>query len=134
MVEVAGIWEQGWTIPLVEYNEWEMVAQEFGVDAIHMTPKTGVNGGLLIEYESIDALLSARPGLEIVFVDEEGETDLTDFEHPENALYVMGRVGCSAFRLRGKGHLSVSIPTPKRGHLWPHQALAIVLYDRERKK
>lgn len=132
MIEVAGIWEQGWNYPLMEQTQWEMVMREFGVSRMNMVPVSGIKGRRLHEYADIGDVIADR-GLEPVFVDENGETELTDFEHPENALYIMGRVSQSALPQYGKGRKSVRINTPKSGLLWPHQALAIVLYDRSQK-
>lgn len=129
MIEVAGVWEQGYTIPMIEYDCWEMVLNEFGIDRMNMMPISGVIGKKLIEYKSIKAIIEDRPDLTPVFVDEHGETELTDFKHPKNALYIMGRVSYSPFKHLGEG-LSVRINTPQKGMLWPHQALAITLYDR----
>ncbi len=127
MIEAAGIWEQGWSVPLTESDQWEVVLREFGLERLNMTPVTGIVRSWIHEYPSIEALLEDRSHLDIVFVDESAEVELTEFQHPENALYVFGRSSYSPFR---EGYQSVKIQTEKPGMLWPHQAFAIVLYDR----
>jgi hypothetical protein len=131
-VEAAGLWELGWSAPLTEAIQWEMVMHEFGVERLNMAPVSGIDERWIVEYPSMEAILEDR-SLTPVFVDEQAPHTLETFEHPDDALYVFGRVSQSAFPVLGKGHLSVKIPTVKPGMMWPHQVLAILLYDRSRK-
>jgi len=134
MIAVAGTWELGWQVPITESELWLMVLKEFKIHQLHMTPVTGIAKKWISEYSSFDELLSSLESFTPVFVDENGATELDDFDHPEDALYVFGKGTYSPFSHRATQHLSVRIGTPKPGCLWPHQALAIVLHDRERKK
>lgn len=132
MIEVAGIWEDGWNVPLMECVQWEMMLREFNIEHLNMTPITGIAmpwgaAPWISEYSSMDEVLEAKPELTPVFVTERAETALDDFEHPENALYVFGRANKDAEVLEGA--LTVKI-SPGKGCLWAHQACAIVLYDR----
>jgi hypothetical protein len=127
-VEVAGIWEQGWSVPITESNQWEVVLREFGVERLNMTPASGIVRSWVHEYPSIEELLEDRKHLSTVFVDESAEVELSEFEHPKDALYVFGRVSYSPLGVT-EGE-SLKIGTPKPGMMWPHQALAVVLYDR----
>jgi len=131
MIEVAGIWEQGWNVPLMEADQWEMVMAEFGVERLNMTPISGIDKPWIHEYPSIEELLADRSHLTPVFVDESAEVELSEFEHPKDALYVFGR--CSYSPFHGHEGQAVKIQTVKPGMLWPHQAMAIVLYDRSQK-
>lgn len=129
MIEVAGLWELGWSAPITEADQWDMVMRSFGVETLNMVPISGINKRWINEYPTMDALL-ADSDLTPVFVDENGEQELSEFEHPENALYVFGKATYSPFSNQAKQHLSVRIDCLKMGMLWPHQAAAIVLHDR----
>lgn len=132
MVEVGGLWEMGWSAPITEADLWEMVLRSYGVERLNMTPVSGIDKRWISEYHSMDELIESRD-LTPVFIDENGETELSDFEHPENALYVLGKATYSPFQVMAQDHLSVRIDCPSMGMLWPHQALAVVLYDRSKK-
>jgi hypothetical protein len=131
-VEVAGHWELGWSAPLTEAIQWEMVMREFGVERLNMTPISGIDARWVTEYPSMEELLADRP-LTPVFVDEGARCTLETFEHPDEALYVFGKGTYSPFSAMAKDHLSVRIETVKPGMMWPHQALAIIMYDRSRR-
>jgi hypothetical protein len=133
-VEIAGIWEQGWNVPWSEFDLWEMVAIDFGVDSWAMTPVSGIvkgSSGLLREYADLADVLAETTST-VVWVDEGGETSLDAFVHPDDALYVFGRTSLRPMPgLIQEGHLSVKFATVNNmGMLWAHQALALVLYDR----
>jgi hypothetical protein len=137
MIEVAGVWEQGWNYALMEAAEWEMMLREFGVDTLNMTPVSGIaapwgSKPWLTEYDSIDDVIAAKSNLTPVFVDESATTELQDLVHPDDALYIFGRAGFAP--TIPDGAVSVKIATPCPGCLWAHEACAIVLYDRHRKQ
>ena len=126
MVKVAGIWERGWFAPSAEEAMW-MMLREFEVDEWIMTPVTGIVAPVT-EYPNIDAVIDANPELQVVFLDENAETPLTDFPHPEDALYICGGVG---FSPRAPSAMYLQVETPNhKGLLWGPQAMAIVLRDR----
>lgn len=133
MIEVAGIWEQGWNTPIKEADLWDMAMRSFGVEMMNMTPVSGIFHKRVDEYHSMEDLLKAKDHLTRVYVDEKGEVELAEFEHPEDALYIFGKCGYSPLMQAGHGHLSVRIDCPKLGMFWPHQAMALVLYDRSKK-
>jgi hypothetical protein len=130
MIEVAGVWELGWSAPITEIEHWVMAVRSFGVERINMTPVSGVECRLLDEHLSMPDLIKAKPHLTPVFVDECGEVELRDFEHPEDALYIFGKANYAPYRLLGMGHLSVRIDCSLMGMMWPHQAMCVALYDR----
>ena len=131
-VKVAGIWELGWSAPLTEHDWWDMVMRDFAVDEHYMTPISGIHREQVTEVSNLEDAINANPDLTVVFVDERAEVELQDFEHPENALYILGKVTYSGLLShKRKDDLAVKIKTNMdQGLLWPHQAIAIVLYDR----
>ena len=129
MIEIAASWELAWSSPLTEANLWEMPMSEFGVERLNVTPVSGIRKRWVHEYPTMTDLLNDRP-LTPVFIDEVGKTELRDFEHPEDALYVFGRYSYSPAFNEGRGELTVRIDSAKPGMMWPHQALTVVLYDR----
>jgi hypothetical protein len=138
VMKVAGVWEVGWSVPTLEYDQWSFMMQDFGVDEMIMCPVTGIDRGTdskLVEYADMDAILAANT-LPVVWVDETAETDLATFTHPTDVLYIFGKANFSPFLTHFReGDLSVSIKTlANEGLLWPHQAAAILLYDRMQKQ
>lgn len=138
MIEVAGIWELGWNTPIVEHDIWAYPLRDFGVDAWHMCPVSGIRSEHVIEHPDLGELIENKrnAGKQIVFVDEGGDTDLEDFQHPVDPLYVFGKASMSPLRAYKKeGDLSIRITTPNNlATMWPHQTAVMVLYDLNRKK
>lgn len=135
MIVIAAPWELGWSAPWLEWDLWAYLLRCYRVDRWIMTPITGVrkSGELpsLEERADLDTVL-AENALPVVWVDEGGATDLREFEHPADAIYIFGK---TSFRpMLGLGtpeHRSVRIATPDSGALlWGHQAAALVLHDR----
>lgn len=133
MIKVAGAWELGYSTPLVEFDHWAFMLRDFGVAEWYMSPVSGINKKVT-ELKDILESIDLNPNLTPVFVDEDGQDLLPDFEHPENALYLLGKASYSPWVASNRVGLSVRIPTqavnPSKGLLWPHQAIAITLYDR----
>lgn len=134
MIKVAGIWEQGWNTPFLECDLWEYPLRDFSVDQHYMVPVTGIQKPVT-ERHSIQDILDENPDLTVVWIDEYGETLLSDFIHPQNALYIVGRTSTRPIVQFSKpGDLSVRIETKpdgsNQGMLWSHQAATVVLYDR----
>jgi tRNA(Leu) C34 or U34 (ribose-2'-O)-methylase TrmL len=132
IIKVAGIWELGWNTPIKEVELWEYPLRDLGVNEFYMTPITGIQASSVQERNSMEEILEENKNLTIVFLDERGKTSLKDFKHPKNALYVFGKASLSAMSAYGnKESISVKIDTiENKGLLWPHQAVAITLYDR----
>lgn len=123
MITIAGVWEDGWdlTIPGQE-NLWRFVARAFGA-GVKMSADSRELARTISEYRD--------EGFEIVFFDENGDVELANLEHPEQALYVFGRANFDLGALAAPGDVSVRIETPvPHGLMWGHQAAAIALYDR----
>jgi len=133
MIKVAGMWELGWNTPIMEYDLWAFMLRDFGVDEICMAPVSGIRKDVR-EFSSLEEAMAKNADLVPVLVDEKGEVALQDFKHPENTLYVFGKASYSPLARLPKA-LSVRIETATAsGLLWPHQAAAIVLYDRQVKQ
>jgi tRNA(Leu) C34 or U34 (ribose-2'-O)-methylase TrmL len=141
VVKVASYWELGWYAPITEVSLLEFALKEFRVDSLHMVPFTGLShsNNYLNEYKSFEELIEANSDSTLVFVDEGADEVLSNFEHPDNVLYVFGRTGFSPLEVYrnhgGTRQLSVSIETPQStGLLWSHQAASVLLYDRALKQ
>lgn len=132
MVKVAGIWDLGWNTPIMEFDLWAFLLRDFEVDEFCMTPISGI-AKPLVERRSIEEYVEENRHLPIVAVDENGETPLAEFEHPTDVLYILGRASRSVLSL-GTQSVHVETPSGAQGLLWPHQALGIVLYDRQVKQ
>lgn len=132
MIKVAGIWELGWSAPITEAHLWSYPLRDFGVDEWCMSPVSGIADTAVKEYPEVKDVIAANPDLTVVFCDENGTQTLSEFQHPENALYVFGKAGQSPFvSLFKEGDLSLKIETHANlGLLWPHQAVTIILHDR----
>lgn len=134
MIKIAGIWDLSWSTPIQEIDMWEMVLLEFKVDQFWVTPVSGMRSGLVTqERNSMQEILSDNEDLISVFCSEKAETELQNFNHPENCIYVFGRSNYSPFNNLKKrsNDLAVRIETPSnKGLLYSHQAASIILYDR----
>jgi len=121
-------------------TQWRFLLSHFQVDTFCMTPATGALHQVyckhdveLTELGSLDDAVRIWQDCEPVAIDENGELPLGGFEHPENALYLFGRTGATPM---SQGRKSVYIECAsgdRKPLLHPHQAAAIVLYDRLRK-
>lgn len=135
MIKIVGAWELGWNTPIMEYDLWAFPLRDFGIDEWIMTPVSGINKPRVIEVHQLSDAIKNNPKLTPVYIDEKGEIPLTEFEHPKDALYILGKANYSPWVSQGKQGISVRIETPaSKGLLWPHQAVSIVLYDRMKKE
>jgi tRNA(Leu) C34 or U34 (ribose-2'-O)-methylase TrmL len=136
MIGLLGFWDIGYSAPLTEANLWQYMAQDFAVDSWNMIPVSGIDRPVQ-EWASIEDFLAADDGTYThVYVDEFGEDDLDTFEHPESAMYIFGQANYAPMKAHIRdGDRSVRITTARTsGLLWPHQAAAVILYDRYRKE
>jgi hypothetical protein len=148
MIKVIGHWDI-WQKPTQEYTNWVFLVKHFGVDDFYMIPNTGLGLSLkndqvdniqyLYEIDDINDVIGNIDFIPVI-LDENGDVELIDLVHPENAIYILGRVGYSPKENLNTNIISVRIPSwskdvnSSNGLLHPHQALAIVLYDREIKQ
>jgi hypothetical protein len=137
-VSVIGAWESGYSYPLIEAEHWRYPLREFGVTDWVMTPVSGIAVPEVREVpDMLVELQEQAVSRRIVFVDEQGVTNMRDYTHPDAACYVFGRSGFSPMRAYGDvlEHDSIVIPAGAGlGLLWAHQAAIMVLYDREVKR
>jgi tRNA(Leu) C34 or U34 (ribose-2'-O)-methylase TrmL len=132
-VKVVGHWERGWDTPWQEFNWWKHPLMEYGVNEFYMTPITGLEKAAVIEHTSIDTILSENSTMTHVYVDEAATTELPDFVHPENAMYIVGRTGYSPYLTHFREGIDVAVKIPSvtnNGGFWGHQAVTMILYDR----
>lgn len=76
-----------------------------------------------------EALKHFPPEYDPVYIHANGTQALAEFDHPKNAIYIVGP-NYEGLKIP-KGETSVMIPA--WNDLWGHVALGITLYDRERK-
>ncbi len=120
---------------MAESDLWRFLCRAFDVRMLHIAPVSGIAcKPFLREHATLDDILNQHRDHAIVFFDERAEILLTDFDHPETALYVFGKANYSPLlsHARDDDH-AVRIETvDHRGLLWSHQAAAIALHDRRR--
>lgn len=132
-IKIVGHWERGWDTPWQEYNWWIHPLREFGVEEFYMSPITGIGHSAVHEFKDLKPFLDSpeNDNYTRVYVDENADTSLPDFVHPENALYIFGRTSYDVIVNKRPEDLGVKIPTVKNGGgFWAHQAASLLLYDR----
>ena len=147
MVKVAGVWDI-WNKPPIEILQWRFMTKHFDVDTLYMTPKTEFweeignsfcsSDSKFIELSTLNDAIELNPELTPIIIDEYGDIELNEFEHPQNALYLFGKTGYSPKEKLSSNILSDRIPSwatisTSLALLHPHQACSIVLYDRMNK-
>lgn len=135
-VKFLSSWELAWNVPIKEMDLWEYPLREFGVAGLEMFPVTGIRNSFVKERHTFEEAIEANSELTKVFVDEHGETNLRDFIHPENALYIIGKTSLSlqtAYKQPGDKSIVISTKN-STGLFWGHQVAMVVLYDRYNKE
>lgn len=142
MIHVVGNWELGYQAPLTELPLWNLPLRDFGVGDWWMWPISGVacneRGVSLHERASLDGILDELPDYPRVFIEPNSPhfkveaSDLSDFDHPEDCIYIFGGAHFNPVVARHReGESIVRIKTlHDTGVLWPHQVLVTVLHDR----
>lgn len=135
MLVIAGHWDFSWSSPYEEMHYWEGVIREYGVDEFWMCPRTGVKSKYLMEADALEDVLNHHKDLPAIYLAEDGQHALSSFEHPHDAMYILGRTNYSPFNYAAsRGGVSVKIETPEElGMLMAPVAASIVLHDRYRK-
>jgi hypothetical protein len=131
-VKVVGQWERHWKSPMEEYNTWIHPLREFGIDDFYMCPISGISGHVK-ERVGLSEVFDENPDLTRVYIDESAEVKLSDFVHPENALYVIGKTSYSPFKTEFRVDIDKAVKIPSlrnMGGFWGDQALILILYDR----
>ena len=133
MITIAGYWDFSWSTPSEEMFYWEGVVREFDAKLI-MSPVTGIRNRYVQEVHDLDEIIDNWVR-DVVYVSESGSTEISDFQHPEKALYVFGRSNYNPFNARAdKGGTSIKIATSANtAMMLAPVAASIVMYDRFRK-
>ena len=134
-IKIVGHWERGWDTPYQEFNWWFHPLNEFAVDEFCMSPVTGLDNNRVSEYSDLNEIIAQADadGATCVYIDEDAMDDLPDYEHPENAVYIMGRTGLSPYKTNFRPNVDQAVRIPSNynnGGFWGHQAAIIILYDR----
>ena len=143
MIAVAGHWEIGYMVPIIEAPFWNLVLRDFEIDKWYMNPVSGIKHNEeqtvnLIEKPSYDEILEETKELKRVFIEprtnhQNPETTwLHNFKHPKDCIYIFGSAHYNpTLQHKREEDEVVSIKTVQdKGVLWSNQCLAIVLYDR----
>lgn len=131
MIKIAGIWEQGWTTPIMEMDLWRFMLKEFAIDEFIMTPISGIADDYVVEALNLEQVIFNNSDFTVVHVDAAADVSLEDFVHPKNGLYLFGTANHNTAFCEEAGHMKVKIPTAvNQAGFWPHQAAVIILYDR----
>jgi hypothetical protein len=142
-IRIAGHWEIGWNTPIKEAELWNFPLRDFGIKIWYMWPVTGIRHGesqwvKLREKHSFEEILAENQDVPHVYMEpnnpcfKDKGSDLRDFQHPEDVLYVFGsnHFNPTVGHLREEDKM-ITLPTIRNnGVLWPHQVLVALLYDR----
>jgi len=135
MIALATIWELGWNTPLFEFDLWRFLVPEFQVDGgLWVTPVSGIVAPAdfpLYERATVPAILEEL-GVIGVFLDQDGDIPLDEFEHPASCVYLTGATSYPILPYKRQGDVSVRVRTPAgAGGPWSHQIACLALYDRQ---
>lgn len=133
-IKFCGVWEVGYIAPLNEVDMWRFPLMDYGIEQLIMTPVSGIKGfDILKEVDDLEVELNNHraDGWTVVFLDENGESALEEFNYPDKVIYVFGRAGYSPYIAHKKENdYSISVKTPNQlGTLWPHQVTVLLLHD-----
>ena len=121
MIKIIALRESGWLDRNADNGIWHLVCAAYGIDSKDFF--------LFDDLIDIPNVISGT----IVVMDEQGETNLNDFTHPEDATYIFGRTHVNDLIEIPHDH-SVVIPYPGNGTLFGVTAAAITFADRLRKE
>jgi hypothetical protein len=143
MIKIAGRWELEWNTPIKEVELWNLLLRDHKISDWYMFPITGIKHieaewVNLHERETFRDILDENQDLVHVYFEpynvvqqKERGIDLREFNHPKDVMYIFGSAHFNPARFKRDTDLIVQIPTiQNEGVLWPHQCLAVCLYDR----
>ena len=113
MTLVYAFRDSGWIDYRTDYQQWNHACRAFNADL-----------KLVYEHHEI------KPEGTVVIIEEQGDIELSDFEHPEHCTYVFGRSGLNGLHNMIEHDHVVRIKTPKDICLFGITAVGIVLRDR----
>lgn len=113
--KIAALREAGWVDEITDKAQWDNMTRSFGAELQLVTDFADVI------YEK---------DYSVVVMDETGETNLEDFIHPENAIYVFGRSTMNNLQRQIHHDHSVRIVTPEQKSMFGCSVACAVLYAR----
>jgi len=105
---------------------WKQLCNAFDVDRLVMIPRLLPARTSVDQYDTLNEALQSCDG-SIVALEPSGGAMLSDFEHPQKAVYVFGNAQTSNKHLDCE---QVRINTPTMTDIFAVNAAAIVLADR----
>ena len=115
MVKVIACRDHGWIDRKTDFQQWNHVCRAYGAFLeLVEEPQEGI----------------IPEGHTVVVLEEQGTTNLEDFDHPKDAVYVFGRSGLNGIQEMIDYDASVKIKTVDDVCLFGISAVGIVLYDR----
>ena len=108
--------EDTWFAPMAENAMYQ-----------HLTEAYGAGFQLIRNWSEAEV----PEGWPVLLLHESGVTDSRNFEHPSNAVYVIGKTSMSLTATVTDHDGVVVIKTPHAQELWGIQVAAMVLRDRE---
>jgi len=138
MITVIGAWEPNWMdAERTERRLWKQTLQSYQVDEWRMWPPQGGVFTSPLQFDNLTSSLEGTTGTRI-FVTPEKTTqdfnlttiDLTEYEHPEDAVYIFGSTDQNNRDIIRDGDDVVTIFTPQMTDWFAPVALSAVLYDR----
>ena len=138
-------WEEGWFAPYAEMQVWVALARAYNLSHVIMIPhlKYGNQDIELAGYDSMEEFLDSdlKNNFTLVFVETQSlfesnnikAVELSEFVHPDNALYIFGTSFGDNTRYITDKDLTLFVKTPTDVALWQHSVAGIILDDRYRK-
>ena len=118
------------------YQYWDYSCRGFGLEpsSFVFVDLEGTLAGLNPPnkiFDTLEEALDSFPDFIPVYIHGSGKTKLSEFNHPENAVYIFGPNWDSMAVPEDAVCVSIPAPDPVIGiDLFSHVALGIVLYDR----
>lgn len=131
-IRIAGFWDLEWNTPIKEIDKWQFLIREFDVEKLYLCPISGIANQFVTEKATIQEVFADCDGFTKVFVDEKATVELSNFTHPQNALYIFGKANYNPYLLKTNedSELKINTPLNASGLLWADQVASIILYDR----
>ena len=114
-VKIIAFTENKWIDHITDYRQWSNLCRSYDAD-----------------FQLIDSWYEAiiPNGFSIVVLDEVGACSLSDFIHPENCVYILGRTGMNNLPTAFKCDFSVRVNAPYSKSMFGVSVGCAVLYDR----
>lgn len=113
--------ESNWLDLIADNGMWHLICKAYKAPYVMFDPDAE-------DTPDID------PGETVVIFDEQGETELEEFDHPADCVYVFGRSHINNLLAKIPHQHSVVIGHGSSGTMFGISAVAIMLEDRRRKQ